>query len=550
LTKVYSHIIENIEDWPIAKFAKSRQEFVAQLSKFCTERIIEKYDDDLEATLSKTIYQESQRVKLNPWKVDPPEEKAYWAKMSGLLKKNASTEDPNQAYQDMLKRIVNRYSEEIVGDFNPKTFRFARKFLSSFFKRVFNKAFGHGFFNMWGSKKDLSEKIKIYGEIERVRKLFDKGTVVLVPTHYSNIDSILVGYALDLNAGLPAFGYAAGLNLFDVELLAYFMNRLGAYRVDRRKKNPIYLEVLKSYSTLSVINGANNIFFPGGTRSRSGAIESKVKLGLLGSLIDAQNYIERKNYDKKVIVVPMTLGYHFTLEAGNLIDQHLRATGREKYIRSKSQLGKIRSTFRFLRSLYKKDSEVVINIGKPMDVFGNFINDEAQSVSESGEILNTRELFQFKGILSKDFQRETIYTKRLGDKITSQYKKQNIILSSHLVAWMAFKLLEKHYSELELFGILKQPTDDFSVNISDFKNEMKLIIDKLKKMQDLEMLMLSEEIVEGTECCFEHGFKNLGIYHPQRVLYIEDDHIKSDSFKLLYFYHNMLNTYNIELENK
>lgn len=548
MTKVYPHIIENIEDWPIAKFAKSRQEFVAQLSKFCAERIIEKYDDDLEATLSKTIYQESQRVKLNPWKVDPPEEKAYWAKMSSLLKKNASSEDPSQVYQDMLKRIVNRYSEEIVGDFNPKTFRFARKFLSSFFKRVFNKAFGHGFFNMWGSKADLQKKFKFYGEIERVRKLFDKGTVVFVPTHYSNIDSILVGYAIDINAGLPAFGYAAGLNLFDVEILAYFMNRLGAYRVDRRKKNPIYLEVLKSYSTLSVINGANNIFFPGGTRSRSGAIETKLKLGLLGSLIDAQNYIERNNQDKKVIVVPMTLGYHFTLEASSLIDQHLRATGREKYIRSKSRLGKFRSTFRFLRSLYKKDSEVIINIGKPMDVFGNFINDDAQSISDNGEILNTRELFQFKGVLSKDFQRETIYTKRLGDKIISQYKKQNIILSSHLVAWIGFKLLEKHYKELDLFGILKQPTSDFNVSISEFKRTMDSVINKLKKMKDLEMLMLSEEVLESTEVCFEHGIKNLGIYHPQRVLYLEDDQIKSDSFKLLYFYHNMLNTYNIELD--
>ena len=549
MTKTYPHIIENIEDWPINKFAKGRQEFVAQLSQFCLYRIIEKYDGDLEATLSKTIYQESQRVKLNPWKVDPPEEKAYWIKMSNRLKDGASAEDSQVVYQEMLQRIVNRYAEEIVGDFNPKTFRFARKFLSSFFKRVFNKAFGHGFFNMWGSREDLSNKIKIYGELERVRKLFDKGTVVFTPTHYSNLDSIMIGYALDLNAGLPAFGFAAGLNLFDVELLAYFMNRLGAYRVDRRKKNPIYLEVLKSYSTLAVINGANNIFFPGGTRSRSGAIETKLKLGLLGSLIDAQNYIERNNLDKKVIVVPMTIGYHFALEANSLIDQHLRSTGREKYIRAKSGIGKIRSTLRFIRSLYRKDSEVIINIGKPMDVFGNLINDQAQSLSNTGEIINTRELFQYQGSLSKDFQRETIYTKRLGDKIIEEYKKQNIILSSHLVAWLAFKHLEKHYIELDLFGILKQPVSDFSVDKEVFINSLEKVLKSLTKMEEHGILKLSEELKQGADYCLEHGLKHIGIYHPQKVLHLEDNKIKSQSFKLLYYYHNMLNTYKIELEN-
>jgi len=73
------------------------------------------------------------------------------------------------------------------------------------------------------------------------------------------------------------------VNLYDVEILAYYMNRLGAYRVDRRKKNPIYLETLKSMASLSLLEGLNHIFFPGGTRSRSGAIEENLKLGLLNS---------------------------------------------------------------------------------------------------------------------------------------------------------------------------------------------------------------------------------------------------------------------------
>src|SRR5204863_9543615 len=59
---------------------------------------------------------------------------------------------------------------------------------------------------------------------------------ILVPTHFSNLDSILIGWIIHA-MGLPAFIYGAGLNLFNIKIFAYFMNSLGAYKVDRRKKD-------------------------------------------------------------------------------------------------------------------------------------------------------------------------------------------------------------------------------------------------------------------------------------------------------------------------
>src|SRR5690625_7368921 len=103
----------------------------------------------------------------------------------------------------------------------------------------------------------------------------------MLPTHVSNVDSSLIDYVIETKVGIPAFAYGAGLNLYNFGPAAYFMNRLGAYRVDRRKKNPIYLETLKAMSTLSIKSGVNNLFFPGGTRSRSGHSESRLKLGRL-----------------------------------------------------------------------------------------------------------------------------------------------------------------------------------------------------------------------------------------------------------------------------
>ncbi len=78
---------------------------------------------------------------------------------------------------------------------------------------------------------------------------------------------LAAGYAIYM-AGLPPVCYGAGLNLFYNKFLGFFMNRLGAYKVDRRKKHSLYKNVLKEYAAVSMELGYDNLFFPGGTRSR------------------------------------------------------------------------------------------------------------------------------------------------------------------------------------------------------------------------------------------------------------------------------------------
>ncbi len=135
--------------------------------------------------------------------------------------------------------------------------------------------------------ESLSSRMHITGEVEHLRKLSQKGTILLVPTHQSNIDSLLIGYIIYL-MGLPPFCYGAGLNLFSNPVYSFFMSNLGAYTVDRQKTAWLYKASLKAFSTATLSEGVHSIFFPGGGRSRSGAIEKKLKLGLLGTGIEAQ----------------------------------------------------------------------------------------------------------------------------------------------------------------------------------------------------------------------------------------------------------------------
>ena len=226
------------------------------------------------------------------------------------------------------------------------------------------------------------------------------------------------------NKLLPPFIYGAGLNLFNMEIFAYFMNSLGAYKVDRRKKNLIYLETLRTYSSIAIRYGCHSLFFPGGTRSRSGKIETRLKLGLLGTALEAQ----RINYQKheegrhnKIFVVPVVTNYNFVLEAPSLIRNYLELKGQERYYVESDRYEKSGRILKFLIEFFTKGNNISVSIGKGLDLFGNYVDDEGMSLDVHGNRINTRDYFLFKGQITDDVQREEEYTRMLSEVIVKEY---------------------------------------------------------------------------------------------------------------------------------
>lgn len=548
MSHIYPHILPKIEDWPIYKFAKHRKEFVKELNEFVFKRITDNSSHSIEDLLAKTIYLETQRVRTNPWKVDPADDGDYWKSLGIAVNKALKKDTKEEELKELLKRVINRYNEEIVGDFNPKTFHFARKFLTAFFKRIFNKFKTPGQRWFWGNKKDLLQKIKIQGFVDETRNLFSKGTVVIVPTHFSNLDSIMIGYTIDSVAGLPAFVYGAGLNLYEVEIVAYFMNRLGAYRVDRRKKNPVYLECLTSMASYSLYKGVNNIFFPGGTRSRSGAMEDKLKYGLLSSAIDAQRLLLENNRKDKIFIVPVVLGYNFVLEASSLIDQHLQSIGKEKYSRSRDKSKNIRSRWNYLKLFFTKQTEMVMSFGEPLDVLGNHVDADGNSIDKNCNTIDLEDYFLLEGKLSENSQREAVYTRILAEKILESYFRNNVVLSSHLVAFVGYQMIEKSRKDLNLFAFLRLHPKEVGLKYDDFRFHVEKFLELLKSMEQEGKIRLAGELYFDIDKLIAQGLETLGSYHIDKVLGHEpiENKIYTENLKLLYFYSNRLLGYNFE----
>lgn len=498
-----------------------------------------------------TRYREQQRIKNNPWKVDPEDEVPFWNDVKRQLVDIENADKPEkQALADkILQDIIGRYVEEITGNFKKSHYRLARKIIKFGFARLLNAARIKKFGAFWRGELTLQDKIQIIGHKEQLRKLAKIGTVVIVPTHFSNLDSILIGWVIH-TLGLPPFIYGAGLNLFNMDIFAYFMNSLGAYKVDRRKKNLIYLETLRTYSSMALRDGCHSLFFPGGTRSRSGKIESHLKLGLLGTAIEAQriNYQkEPEGRSKKIFIVPVVTNYNFVLEAPALIRDYLERKGQERYYVDHQRYDRSSRILKFLFEFFTKGNNISVSIGRGLDLFGNFVDDDGMSVDAHGQRINTRDYFLSHGKINADIQREEEYTRMLSEVIVREYHRISRVQASHLVAFVAFRLIRKQHQNMDLYSVLRLPVDEIEIEYATFKKAFNKLRNRIIDLYNADKIDLAPHMTQPLDQVIDMGISDVGMYHSRRpLLKNKKGNIITQDINNMYYYHNRMDGYELE----
>jgi glycerol-3-phosphate O-acyltransferase len=328
------------------------------------------------------------------------------------------------------------------------------------------------------------------------------------------------------------------------------MSNLGAFKVDRRKKNSIYLELLKNYSTVSLQRGANGLFFPGGTRSRSGNLETSLKLGLLGTTVEAQRNLIEASPDgnfRKIYILPVILNYHFVLEASGLIEDHLKSTGKDRYIRENDEYSTSYKIIKFIAKFLFANAEMVISLGPLLDVMGNSVDEDGSSLDHLGRKVDLKEYFTLEGNFKTDIQRENEYTRMLERSIVEKFHTHNTLLSTDLIAYVAFVLMRKKFPHLDLYAFLRLPEEDTEIPFSTFEKAVETIKKQFIELHKQNKILLSEEINLDTNALIGHGLANMGVYHSKSVLKISDTgNVVSEDKKLLYYYHNRADGYQLE----
>jgi glycerol-3-phosphate O-acyltransferase len=344
---------------------------------------------------------------------------------------------------------------------------------------------------------------------------------------------------------LPHFIYGAGLNLFNSKFFAYFMNNLGTYKVDRRKKNLPYLTALKTYSSLSLEWGCHSLFYPGGTRSRSGALEQQLKLGLLGSAFEAQrhNYQNQGRVARKIFVIPVVLNYHCVLEAPRLITSYLASQGLSGQKTSPSH-----KLLKLANNLFTKDSSVVVSIGQAMDLLGNSVDEAGNSYDGRGMYVDTYQQFLDAGTAMTSGKKHENYARVLGKAIVKAYYRINCVLTSHLVAFTAFELIKQQHAGLSYKALLQLPSEDIVIPYATLEHTFAQLREVILELHKAGQVQLEPALqTESLATMVQHGLNNLGLYHIRvPLLQNQAGDIITQDMSILWYYHNRLQGYALE----
>ena len=391
-------------------------------------------DAALVAELEDAVYHE--RIRLRRADRDEAHERRLDAVAKAVVR-GSRTDQVNAGLE-----VVRAWADEIHGNFNPRVYRMATRALPTALNGLLASRTGR--IRDWTGSSD--SRLRVDGDTRLLRELASEATLILAPTHVSNLDSPLIGLAL-YTAGLPPFIYGAGLNLFTNPVMGWWMHRLGAYTVDRLKKARLYKEVLKDYSVRCLTTHHHSLFFPGGTRARSGEVEARLKKGLLGTgivawqeMLEASRGREDKKPGPEVYVIPMTLSFQLVLEANTLVTDHLEEAGKQRYIISDDEFAQPRQILNFGQRVLDLDASVAVSFGKPLDCLGHEVSsDPTERAAQAIE--RRRYVCDRDGKVEWDEQRDRVYTDRLADALVDAYPRYAWAMVTHVVAYTAWEML-------------------------------------------------------------------------------------------------------------
>lgn len=519
-------------DAPIFGFNADREDIVRTV----VDRVVTSTRDPL-LTLNDAAYHETKRLEGSK-KPRDREKLAEWQRLARTIGK-MSDDDRRRK----LRELSEHYGWDVAGNFNPRVFQVSTRLLPPIVTALLAPRKLASLVKnpeRLVSLDELDDKVLVEGPLDTLRDLVRHGTAVYVPTHLSNMDSIVFGYALE-RAGLPPATYGAGKNLFTNPLLSFFMHNLGAYRVDRRLRHNLYKDVLKTYSCVLLERGYHSLFFPGGTRCRSGGIERRLKLGLVGSAIEAYARTLLAGKERRVFFVPATINYLITLEAETLIADFLTEAGKGRYIIEDDESSRIGRVASFMQKLLGMQGSVVIRFGEPMDPFGNAVDRSGASRDKRGRVVDPATYVKDRnGNVVIDGARDGQYTRELGESICEAYARDTIVMATHLAAAVCFARARKAAPAPDLFTVLRQ-RDAIIVPRDELGRDAAILRDQIVEIEAKGGIRLSDTLrrASGGDI-IEAALRAFAGYHSTPVLVSKPEGIAIGDTNLLFYYQNRL----------
>jgi len=149
------------------------------------------------------------------------------------------------------------------------------------------------------------------GQLQELYALAQRHPVVFLPSHKSNLDHLVLQYALHQNQ-FPPNHTAGGINM-NFFPVGPIVRRSGVFFIRRSfKDDPVYKFVLRSYVDYLVEKRFPLEWYIEGGRSRSGKLLPP-RFGLLAYVVDAY----RRGKSEDVVLVPVSIAYDQISDVGD-----------------------------------------------------------------------------------------------------------------------------------------------------------------------------------------------------------------------------------------
>tara|TARA_B100000029_G_scaffold116406_1_gene109205 strand:- start:470 stop:2761 length:2292 start_codon:yes stop_codon:yes gene_type:complete len=386
----------------------------------------------------------------------------------GLHETKARFEGLNQLEKKQLEDRIARIVSEIDGRRQPFMVRIFATILENVLKILFSK------FSI--SKENL----------EKIKELSKKNTVIFVPNHQSNFDFPTIFYLLYKNHLPPPF-IAAGINM-DFWPLGPILRRCGAFFIRRKAKgDELYLSIFKSYVTFLISHKFNMEFYFEGGRSRTGKLLPP-RYGMLSWILEAS--LTKGKYP--VVFIPLSIQYEQIME-GALYVRELKGEIKEK-----------ESFFTFLKSirvLRRRFGNVSLNLGKEI-----FLDDF------TGDILD-------KDSLDKKEKREML--QKLAFEIGHEINGARVVNMISLISLCLLDCKESELSDTELTSYIQNELDYLKEINAPVEEELKSKFDLLLSdaIYELTKLKLIQRNPENNKIFIPGDKRGIATYYKNSILH-------------------------------
>lgn len=307
------------------------------------------------------------------------------------------------------------------------------------------------------------------GGLAKLRNLSKKMPFVIISSHRSHIDYLLLSYVFfKNNIQLPFIAAGNNLSFFP---LGYLFRRSGAFFLRRSfRGNEVYGEVFSKYIATLLHEGLPLEFFIEGGRSRTGKMVMP-KYGLLSMILQAY----QDKYCENLAAVPVYVGYDRVIEERSYLNE---LAGQPKTQENTVEI--IKST----KILRKRYGRVYINVGEPI-IMKDYLEAQDKTVEQ----------------MTLD-ERQSLYRK-IGYETVLEINKVSVVTPFSLVASGLLSHDRRGISYDELSAILNDFYDYLSTRqvriAATFANREKAIEDALNIFDQTDIISKIEADEEEEE---------------------------------------------------